>query len=217
VIGGEETSLFHVLKTLRRRSTRDILQVQDIHGHICTEPQDITNTFLSYLLRKYAPMHVDSDFMKALTNFVSLVSSSIHTELLERPIIPDKVLTAMRAGAKHKSPGLDGFCLEFYTANWETIRTDLVQLLNYMFLNKKIPNRQKRCILICLPKENGDKTPEGYRPISLLNTEYKLLARIMARRFRPILVEKLRNSQFCGVPGKIVLDVISSIRDVSAL
>jgi hypothetical protein len=195
VIEGEEPSLFHVLKTLHRRSTRDILQVQDIHGHICTEPQDITNTFLSYLRRKYAPIHVDSDSMTVLTNLVSPVNSSTYSELLECPITSDEVLTALHAGAKHKSPGIDGFCLEFYTAKWETIQTDLVQLLNSMCLHKNIPNRQKHGILICLPKDNGDQTAEGYRPISLLNTEYKLLARIMARRLRPILAEHLCNTQ----------------------
>jgi hypothetical protein len=212
VIDGEEPSLFHVLKTLRRRSTRNISQVKDIHGHICTEPQDITNTFLSHLRRKYEPIHVDSNSITILTNMVSPVNSSNYAEPLESPITSDEVLTALHAGSKHKSAGIDGFCLEFYTANWETIQTDLLQLLNSMFLHNNIPDRQKHGVLICLPKGNGDQTPEGYRPISLLNIEYKLLA----RRLRPILVEQLRNSQFCGVSGKTILDAISSIRDVIA-
>jgi hypothetical protein len=83
VIDGEEPSLFHVLKTLRRRSARNISQVQDSHGHICTEPQDITNTFLSHLRRKYAPIHVHSNSMTVLTNLVSPVNSSTYSELLE--------------------------------------------------------------------------------------------------------------------------------------
>jgi hypothetical protein len=77
--------------------------------------------------------------MTILTNIVSPVNSSNYAELLESPITSDEVRMALQAGAKHKSPGIDGFCLEFYTTNWETIQTDLVQLLNSMFLHKNIP------------------------------------------------------------------------------
>jgi hypothetical protein len=63
-----------------------------------------------------------------------------------------------------------------------------------MFLHKKITPRQKHGIIVSLPKSNGDRTPEGYRPISLLTTEYKILARIMARHLRLVLQDHFRNS-----------------------
>jgi len=44
---------------------------------------------------------------------------------------------------------------------------------------------------MCLPKTHDSCTPDDYRPITLLNTEYKLLARILARRLRPILADQL--------------------------
>ena len=55
-----------------------------------------------------------------------------------------------------------------------------------MFLHKKITPQQKHGIIVCLPKSNGDRTPDGYRPISLLTTEYTILARIMARGLRTL-------------------------------
>ena len=53
-----------------------------------------------------------------------------------------------------------------------------------MFLDKHISQRQKHVILVCLPKSTSPRTPEEYRPISLLKTVYKFLARILARRLR---------------------------------
>ena len=126
----------------------------------------------------------------------------------------EDILTALHSGAPHKSPGIDGICLELYTANWETIHTDL-QLLNYVFQNKHISPRQRHGIIICLPK-NKDHTPDGYLPISILNSEYKLLARILARRLRHILADQFKDSQFCGVPSNSILDAISSVRDIRA-
>jgi hypothetical protein len=64
--------------------------------------------------------------------------------------------------ARNKTPEIDGICLEFCTANWDTMGPDLLELLNQMFVHKKITNQQKYGIIVCLPKYlyNGDRTPE---------------------------------------------------------
>jgi hypothetical protein len=59
-------------------------------------------------------------------------------------------------------------------------------------------------------------TPEGYRHISLLTTEYNSLARIMASRLRQVLQDHLHNSQYCGVLDNSILDAISLVRDAIA-
>jgi hypothetical protein len=115
--------------------------------------------------------------------------------MLDQPISTEEIRHALRAGARHKSPGIHGICLEFYIANWDTIRMDLTELPNQKFIHKNIHPRQNHGILVCLPKLNGDHTPEGYRPISLLATEYIILARILANCLRHFLVEKLQHMQ----------------------
>jgi hypothetical protein len=135
---------------------------------------------------------------------------------LEHPITSEELLSALRAGAWHKAPGIDGFGLEFYTANWEMIHPDLLELLNHMFLHKKSTPRQKHGITICLPKSNGDRTSEAYCPILLLTTEYKILARIMVRHLRLVLQDHLRNSQYCGVSGNSILEAVSLVRNAIA-
>ena len=139
-----------------------------------------------------------------------------YAEQLEQPISSEELLAALCAAARRKSPGIDGMSLEFYTANWETVREELLILLNYMFLNKHISPRQKHGILACLPKSTNPSTLDDYRPISLLTTEYKLLARILARCLQQTLTDQLQKSQLCSVPGNSILDAISCVRDVLA-
>ena len=135
---------------------------------------------------------------------------------LEQPITPEELYQAIRAGSKRKTPGIDGICLEFYATHWQIIKTEMTQLINNMFLNKSITEKQKRGILICIPKHPQAETLEAYRPISLLNTEYKLLARIMANRLRPLIEEQLPTGQYCGVPRRSIIDALTTIRDISA-
>src|SRR5215469_3032849 len=61
----------------------------------------------------------------------------------EHQITSEEFPSTLRVVARHKSPGIGGFGLQFYTANWETIKPDLLEILNQMFLHKKITPRQK--------------------------------------------------------------------------
>ena len=86
-----------------------------------------------------------------------------------------------------------------------------------MFLHKKkITPEQTHGITVCLPKSNGDRTPNGYGPISLLTTEHKLLSRITARRLRHVLKDHLHTSQFYGVSGNSILEAAALVRDAIA-
>jgi len=75
------------------------------------------------------------------------------------------------------------------------------ELLNQMFLHKNITPWQEHGVLICLPKSDEDNTPNGYRPMSVLNTDYRILARILACRLWQVIAEQLQHTPFCGVPG----------------
>ena len=57
----EEPSLYHLLKTPRRRDTRAIQQVQDSFGNIATLPKDVSSIFLNYLHQNFGPIDTDID------------------------------------------------------------------------------------------------------------------------------------------------------------
>jgi hypothetical protein len=147
----EEPSLFHVLRMRRRRAAREITQVTDVQGNTHTTPSAIDATFVSHLRTIYKQIDVDESPMDTMWNVIRPVCPTTYTALLEAPITYDELTAALKAGARHKSPGIDGLSLEFYSANWNTIRAELLQLLNHMFLNKHLSSRQKHGIVVCLP------------------------------------------------------------------
>ena len=69
---------------------------------------------------------------------------------------------------------------------------------------------------MCIPKQASPKTPEDYRPLTLLNTDYKILARLIAARVRPFLSELLHPSQHCGIPTNTIFDAVTTVRDAIA-
>jgi hypothetical protein len=141
------------------------------------------------------------------------VNPSTYAAQLERPITTDEIHNALRAGARHKTPGIDGLSLEFYTANWDTIRMDLTE---HMFLQKRIPPSLKHGIIISLPKSQNSHTLDDFRHISLFNNDYKLLVRVLARRLHPVLADQLSATQYCGVSDNTLIDALAGIRDILA-
>jgi hypothetical protein len=55
---------------------------------------------------------------------------------------------------------------------------------------------------------------EDYRPITILNTDLKLLARILANQMSRMLCKIISGSQHCGVPGTSIFDALETIGDV---
>jgi hypothetical protein len=190
--------------------------VTDLQGNTHTMPSGIVATFVTHLSNKYKPIDVDEMSIETLQNYIRPVCQTTYAAILEQPITYEELIAAIRAGARRKSPGIDGLPLEFFSANWDTISSEVLQLLNHMFLQKHLSSRQKHGIVVCLPKSSNPHTPNDYRPISLLTTDYKLLARVLARHLSHILADQLHSSQFCGVPGNSILDAISCVRDVIA-
>jgi len=76
--------------------------------------------------------------MTTLMNLIHHVCPTNYFDLLEQPINSEEILTALCTIARQMSPRIDGICLELYTANLQTIHTDLLQLLNHMIQNKHI-------------------------------------------------------------------------------
>jgi hypothetical protein len=82
-----------------------------------------------------------------------------------------------------------------------------------MFVVGKISDQQKHGVIICLPKMASPTRTEDYSPIALMNADYKLMARIIANRLRPLLSDLLQPNQHCGVPGNTVFEAVKAVRE----
>jgi hypothetical protein len=216
MIDGEETSLYHLIKSSKRREARTIRRIQDPGGRITDDPNEIEHIFVTYLKEKYSPIDVADSCIAEMVNAIRPHTQPSYAAHLKQPIAAEELSTAIKSGGPNKSPGSDGIGREFFIKLWDTIRDDMLQVINHMYINKSRTCRQQHGIIVSLPKNNRDLTSARYRSISLMNTDYNLLARIMARRLTPVLEEHLISSQYCSVPGKSILEAVSVIRDVVA-
>jgi hypothetical protein len=117
----------------------------------------------------------------------------------------------------NKVPGSGGTHLEFYKVTYEMTKDDILDVINQMFIESKVTDQQKYVAIVCVPKLNGTNTPADFRPIILLNNDYKLSARIIANLVRPMLAEMLQPSQYCGVTGNTIFEAVATVREAIAI
>jgi hypothetical protein len=112
---------------------------------------------------------------------------------MEEPITVEELEHAIRTGRKKKSPGRDGIFHEFFFAKtWSYAKHDFLEIMNDMYFTG-MTEAQKNGNIVCLPKRANPLRVDEYRPLTLLNTDYKLLTRITANRLRPWIHDVLHS------------------------
>jgi len=82
-----------------------------------------------------------------------------------------------------KSPGLDTIPYSFLHNMGTSTKQHLLNIYNHIWKKGQIPVEWKMANIIPILKPGKDKhSPEGYRPISLLNTMAKILEKIVNTR-----------------------------------
>ena len=115
---------------------------------------------------------------------------------------------------KHSSPGLDGFTAQLYNS-LSSIISLLTQSFNNTFIRKQLPPSQSIVLIKLIPKISKPTSVKDWRPIALLNTDYKILSSIISNRLKPILNSIVSPEQQCGLPGRQIfnnhLSILSAI------
>jgi len=109
----EVPSLFHILKMVKRRETRVIRQVLDMQGNDVSGHSNVLNTFATHLRQKYEPLEIDQTCVTRLQGVITLTCPTKYADLHEQPITIEELSFALRSGAKHKPPGIDGLAWNF--------------------------------------------------------------------------------------------------------
>ena len=134
----------------------------------------------------------------------------------EESISYEEIKKAVKNLKAYKSPGTDGLTAEFYQFFYEVIKGNLYDSINYSFQNKILSTEQRRGILKLIPKKDKDLTNmRSYRPISLLNTDYKIIAHILATRLQKVLPEIISTDQNGYLQGRFIVHNIRTIIDTT--
>ena len=103
----------------------------------------------------------------------------------------------------NKSPGSDGITTEFYKIFWNDIKKFYIDSLNHSYQCGALTELQNQSIISLIPKSDKDTSIlENWRPISLLNVDYKIATKTIANRLKKVLPKLIHDSQTGFLKGR---------------
>ena len=114
----------------------------------------------------------------------------------------------------NKAPGLSGLTIEFYQTFWPKIGELVIKSLNVGYMKGELSSLQKQSVISLLYKKGDSNNLENWRPISLLNTDYKIGTRILAKRLQIILPKIISMDQQGYLKNRNICFNIRQIQDI---
>ncbi|GJS47171.1 RNA-directed DNA polymerase, eukaryota, reverse transcriptase zinc-binding domain protein [Tanacetum coccineum] len=201
-IEGDENSKFYhgiLNKKMNQLNIRGIL----IDGIWTDDPRLVKHEFLQHFKKRFDKpveqrFHLDMNFPRTL--------SSDQQADLEIEVSREEIKRAVWDCRTDKSPSPDGFTFGFYRRYWKIVKKEVVDAVTYFFTHGFLPKGSNSSFIALIPKIPDANMVKDFRPISLIGSLYKIIAKILANRLVVVLGDIVNEVQSAFVTDRQILD-----------
>ena len=203
----EKPSKYFLNLEKRNYNKKSIYRLQTQAGIITGKHQvaQELKMFYSSLYKSTVTNNIDNPHGAYLNQVNVPLLSENEKSGCEGKITETELLSAMKNMNNGKSPGYDGFPIEFYKVFWHDIKSPLLNSLNASFERGEMSDSQKSGIISLLPKKEKDTLfIKNWRPLTLLNCDYKLATKCIASRLKNVLPCIINEDQTGFLKGRYI-------------
>ena len=115
----------------------------------------------------------------------------------EGSVTQNEASQALQNMKNGSAPGCDGLTTEFYKTFWQHLAPMLIDSCNTSFEKGELSTTQQRGIISLIHKGKDLEREKlcNWRPITLLNTDYKILAKALSNRLKRVIKTVVREDQ----------------------
>ena len=141
--------------------------------------------------------------------------TEIQKHKMEGKIELQELTNYVKKSKNNAAPGSTGFTNEFYKFFWRDLKIFVLNFINYGFENGMLSISQRLGIITLIPKGDKDKTfLKNWRPLTLLNSIYKMVSGVIAERMKPVLDSIIHGDQKGFVSGRYIGEAIRTTYDI---
>ena len=218
---GETSSKYFLSLEKRQYNRKNISRLKIDNGDIITDNKDILKQQQLYYQQLYTSRNIDyydENISNIETQFLSETVTSPHLNNDESNNIDhlhlseQEIWNVLKTTKKNKTPGNDGLPAEFYITFWHDIKIYLMRAINGALESGQLSITQRQGVITLLPKKDKDTLfLKNWRPISLLNQDYKLITKALATRIKTHLTSIISTDQSGFIKGRYIGENIVNI------
>ena len=135
--------------------------------------------------------------------------------MLDEDISLDEISRVIRILKPNKSPGEDGIISEFYQLYWQDIKNEFFEVVEQIFkFEYTLSASQYKGVLTLLHKGGEREDIKNWRPLTLLNWDYKIISKLLAERLKNVLTKLIHPDQKGFVKGRNINEANRMIQDI---
>ena len=209
---GERPTKYFFSLEKRKQPLNTITELTTQDGKI-TSNIDILEATRKFYQDLYTEAPVDNGKQEWFLHQLETSLSDIDKNYCEGQITEKELKRAIENMNRNKAPGPDGIPIEFYQHFSDDIVEPLIAVFNNNFEVGSMTESQRMAILRLLFKKNEKDRLKNWRPISLLNADYKILTTVLATRLKAVLPTVIDEDQTCGIKGRTIFENLFRLRD----
>uniref|UniRef100_A0A803SLF5 Reverse transcriptase domain-containing protein n=1 Tax=Anolis carolinensis TaxID=28377 RepID=A0A803SLF5_ANOCA len=200
-------------RRLRKKKEKSYINSIKSEEKTYTKEEDILNQFRSFYDKLYGQEETEKD---RITKFLGQQKLTKITEEqkrdLNKEITDREIKAAIKQSNSQKAPGPDGLSAAYYKTFQDILLPHLKNVMNQVMIERKLPQTWQQATITLIHKENSIETNmKNYRPISLLNVDYKLFTNILASRMKNFLKTWIKEDQSGFLPNRRISDNVRTI------
>ena len=129
-------------------------------------------------------------------------------------VLLQELTQALQLANRNKTPGPDGLTVEFFLAFWSSLGPLLVEVFKESFCAGELCDSMKSCVTRLVHKKDDKRDLKNWRPISLLNIDYKIGSKALALRLSKVLNSITDPDQTCSDQGRSIFSNLALLRDI---
>lgn len=208
--GDCNTRFFHHIIQQRRRRNQ-IHKIMGNNGEI-TEPLEIKRKLFQDFKDFFCKDEGHTPFLLHNLEWQSL--SNEDSSMLTRQFTEEEIWFALQETDSHKSPGPDGFNAWWLKNLWPQISGKILSFFFEFYHRTYIPQGANSSFIALIPKKQSPLSMQDFRPISLINSSFKLLLKVLANRLKGVLGNLISEEQTAFVKGRNINESIFMVNEV---
>lgn len=201
--GDKNTKYFHKVANSHRR--HNSIRHLSINGELSTDQAAIKEEITGFYQQLYKE---DGEFRPLLDGLAFSSISAEEANWVERPFEEEEIFNVVSHMNGDKAPGPDGFPMAFFHACWPILKGDLLAMFSEFHEYGSFQRSLNATFLTLFPKKASAVEVRDFRPISLLGSVYKILAKVLANRLSMVLSAIISPTQNAFVHGRQITDSV---------